>query len=121
MRRIPLDELPVVIEDGPLQVRLRDEAGLSVGHRAPARRGGPAPCDQGPAGRSLPVSPLGLHDQGQGPDAHDRRPPGLRRGEAFYWGPGDAPEALEDSEYVDFSPTDKFLPVIEHITSGGGG
>jgi hypothetical protein len=23
-------------------------------------------------------------------------------GEAFYWAPGHAPEALEDSEYVDF-------------------
>jgi hypothetical protein len=39
-------------------------------------------------------------------------------GEAFYWAPGHAPEALEDSEYVDFSPTEKFQPVIDHITSG---
>ncbi len=36
-------------------------------------------------------------------------------GQAFYWGPGHAPEALEDSEYVDFSPTREFTPVIEHI------
>jgi hypothetical protein len=27
---------------------------------------------------------------------------------------------LEDSEYVDFSPTEEFRRVIEHITSGGG-
>ena len=40
-------------------------------------------------------------------------------GDAFYWGPGHAPEALEDSEYVDFSPTDEFNQVIEHITSQG--
>jgi hypothetical protein len=38
-------------------------------------------------------------------------------GDAFYWGPGHAPEALEDSEYVDFSPTDEFDRVIDHITS----
>jgi len=44
----------------------------------------------------------------------------FRTGEAFYWGPGHAPEALEDSEYVDFSPTDEFRHVIEHITSGAG-
>ena len=44
----------------------------------------------------------------------------FRAGEAFYWGPGHAPEALEDSEYVDFSPTDEFRRVIEHITSGAG-
>jgi hypothetical protein len=37
-------------------------------------------------------------------------------GEAFYWGPGHAPEALEDSEYVDFSPTHEFQGVLDHIT-----
>jgi hypothetical protein len=36
-------------------------------------------------------------------------------GQAFYWAPGHAPEALEDTEYVDFSPTDEFNHVIEHI------
>jgi hypothetical protein len=36
-------------------------------------------------------------------------------GQAFYWGPGHAPEALEDSEYVDFSPTDEFNHVIAHL------
>jgi hypothetical protein len=36
-------------------------------------------------------------------------------GEAFYWGPGHAPEALETAEYVDFSPTREFTPVVEHI------
>jgi len=36
-------------------------------------------------------------------------------GQAFYWGPGHAPEALEDSEYVDFSPTDEFNHVIRHL------
>ena len=39
-------------------------------------------------------------------------------GEAFYWGPGHAPEALEDSEYVDFSPTDEFNHVLDHIRAG---
>jgi hypothetical protein len=40
-------------------------------------------------------------------------------GQAFYWAPGHAPEALEDSEYVDFSPTDEFNHVIEHIKEQG--
>ncbi len=40
-------------------------------------------------------------------------------GEAFYWPPGHAPVALEDCEYVDFSPTDDFTTVIDHITSQG--
>lgn len=37
-------------------------------------------------------------------------------GQAFYWAPGHAPEALEDSEYVDFSPSDELEHVIDHIT-----
>ena len=40
-------------------------------------------------------------------------------GEAFYWDPGHAPEALEDSEYVDFSPTDEFTHVLDHIKGQG--
>ncbi|MGH9200093.1 MAG: hypothetical protein ACRD2A_02515 [Vicinamibacterales bacterium] len=40
-------------------------------------------------------------------------------GEAFYWGPGHAPEALEDSEYVDFSPTEDLEKVIAHLTGAG--
>jgi hypothetical protein len=39
-------------------------------------------------------------------------------GEAFYWAPGHAPEALEDSEYVDISPTDELEEVIAHVKGG---
>ena len=40
-------------------------------------------------------------------------------GQAVYWAPGHAPEALEDTEYVDFSPTDEFNHVIDHIKAQG--
>jgi hypothetical protein len=39
-------------------------------------------------------------------------------GQAFYWSPGHAPVALEDSEYVDSSPTEEFAKVIRHLTGG---
>ena len=39
-------------------------------------------------------------------------------GDAFYWAPGHAPEALEDTEYVDFSPTHELQEVVAHITRG---
>ncbi|MFD7238017.1 hypothetical protein ACFWAT_22260 [Streptomyces syringium] len=38
-------------------------------------------------------------------------------GQAFYWAAGHAPEALEDCEFVDFSPTQKFNEVIDHVKS----
>ena len=40
-------------------------------------------------------------------------------GQAFYWPPGHSPSALEDTESVDFSPSDDFAAVIRHITGGG--
>lgn len=36
-------------------------------------------------------------------------------GEACYWAPGHAPVALEDTEYVDFSPTEEFQTVVDHV------
>lgn len=40
-------------------------------------------------------------------------------GQAFYWAPGHAPEALEDCEYIDISPTEQLEPVVSHLQSGG--
>lgn len=39
-------------------------------------------------------------------------------GEAFYWPPGHSPSAVEDTEYVDFSPSENFAAVIRHIMGG---
>jgi hypothetical protein len=36
-------------------------------------------------------------------------------GQVFYWPPGHAPHALEDSEYVDFSPPAQFRQVLDHL------
>lgn len=41
-------------------------------------------------------------------------------GQAFYLAPGHAPEALEDCEFLDFSPTDEYLAVLDHLKSQGG-
>ncbi len=40
-------------------------------------------------------------------------------GQAYYWAPGHAPETIEDSEWVEFSPGDEFERVMDHITSQG--
>ena len=38
-------------------------------------------------------------------------------GEAFYWPPGHAPEALEDSEFLEISPTDELRVLQEHVAT----
>ncbi|HWI08516.1 MAG TPA: hypothetical protein VNT54_13500 [Solirubrobacteraceae bacterium] len=42
-----------------------------------------------------------------------------RAGDAFFWAPGHLPEALEDCEYVDFSPSLQCNKVLEHMTAAG--
>ncbi|MGW0464518.1 hypothetical protein ACWDX6_04465 [Streptomyces sp. NPDC003027] len=41
-------------------------------------------------------------------------------GQAYYWGPGHAPEALEDTDLVEFSPTAEFHAVIDHVKAQAG-
>ncbi|WP_338779183.1 hypothetical protein [Streptomyces sp. DG1A-41] len=41
-------------------------------------------------------------------------------GQACYWGPGRVPVALEDSEFVEFSPSEGFQQVIEHVAAQAG-
>ncbi|MEU9172374.1 hypothetical protein AB0D34_32075 [Streptomyces sp. NPDC048420] len=41
-------------------------------------------------------------------------------GQAYYWSPGHVPVALEDCELVEFSPTEDFKKVIDHVTSQAG-
>ena len=41
-------------------------------------------------------------------------------GHAFHWAPGHAPEALEDCEYIDFSPSKELNEVIDHVKSQMG-
>jgi hypothetical protein len=36
-------------------------------------------------------------------------------GDAYYWAPGHVPEALEDTEFMEFSPADDFAEVIGHV------
>ncbi len=48
-------------------------------------------------------------------------PKDYEAGQAFYWAPGHAPEALEDVEYVDFSPTQELHAVLNHVQQQAGG
>jgi hypothetical protein len=48
-------------------------------------------------------------------------PQEYQAGQAVYWAPGHAPEALEDVEYVDFSPTQELNTVLEHVKQQAAG
>jgi hypothetical protein len=108
--------VPVAIADGDVEVRVLDQAGIMVGFvRLPAG------ADLRPATTGLPDDLCPCPHWGYMLKGRVRMHTAAGHqdfsgGEAFYWAPGHAPEALEDSEYVDFSPTSDFQPVLDHIT-----
>jgi hypothetical protein len=117
MQSVRREDVPVVIEDNGVELRVRDEEGLSVGFvRLPAG------ADLRTATKGLPddLCPCphwGYMIKGRVRMHTPDGPRDFTAGEAFYWAPGHGPEALEDSEYVDFSPTEDLRRVIDHITS----
>lgn len=121
MRAITRTEAPVVIEGGGIEVRLREiGGGMSTSFiRLPQG------ADLGPAVKGLPDDACQCPHWGyilkgrlqmrtrQGDQVYEA-------GQAVYWAPGHVPVALEDTEYVDFSPTQEFNEVVEHIKAQSG-
>ena len=114
------EDVPVTIEDGALEVRTQEiGGGMTTGFfhlpqgadLRPALQGMPGDRCQCPHWGYLLKGRLKMHT----PDGEKV----YEAGEAFYWAPGHAPEALEDTEYVDFSPTEEFNTVLDHIKGQG--
>ena len=117
MKAVTRTDAPVAIEGDGVELRVQAVGGgMSAGFvRLPAG----ADLRAGTAGLPDDLCPcphwgyvlsgtVRMHTR----DGHDD----YTAGQAFYWGPGHAPEALEDVEYVDFSPTDEFEHVLDHLT-----
>ncbi len=118
MKSIPREDVPVVISGNGVELRVRDENGLSVGFvRLPAGAD-LRPATKGLPGDLCPCPHWGYMLKGR---VRMHTPAGAQEfvaGQAFYWAGGHAPEAVEDSEYVDFSPTAEFRRVLDHLTAG---
>ncbi|MFF7244827.1 hypothetical protein ACFZBU_13120 [Embleya sp. NPDC008237] len=115
------DDTPVAIQGDGVELRTRDVGGgMSV---AFVRL--PQGTDMGPGLEGLPDDMCQCAHWGyllkgrlrmrtkDGADVYEA-------GQAFYWEPGHVPDALEDCEYVDFSPTKEFTEVIDHVKSTMG-
>lgn len=115
-------DTPVAVESDGVEVRTREIGGdmtVAFVHL-------PAGTDLGPALAGLPGDLCPCPHWGyllsgrmemrtkDGADVYEA-------GQAFYWSPGHAPRSLEDTDYVDFSPTREFEAVIAHITGAGAG
>jgi len=116
MRCIPREDVPVAIAGDGVEVRVLDQEGLMVGFVSLPAGADLRPATVGLPGDLCPCPHWGYMLKGcvrmHTADGHQD----FAAGQAFYWGPGHAPEALEDSEYVDFSPTHEFQRVLDHLT-----
>lgn len=115
------DEAAVAIEGDGVEVRAQEiGGGMTVMYMravagtdlAPALKGLPGDLCQCPHWGYLSKGRIRMRTDG-GEDTYEA-------GQSFYWAPGHAPEALEDSEFLDFSPTKELNEVIEHIKAQAG-
>ncbi|MFI6860864.1 hypothetical protein ACIBKZ_13330 [Streptomyces sp. NPDC050421] len=114
-------DAPVAIEGDGVELRLQDVGGdMAVAfatfpkgtNLAPALKGLPEDLCQCPHWGYLFKGRLKMQTK-HGDEFYEA-------GQAFYWAPGHAPEALEDCEYLDFSPTREFNEVLDHVKSQMG-
>jgi hypothetical protein len=112
-------DLPVAIDGDGVEVRATEVGELTVGWFTLAKGTDLRPALVGLPGDLCPCPHWGYLLSGRlvmhTPDGEHE----YTAGQAFYWAPGHAPEALEDTEYVDFSPTREITKVVEHITGAG--
>jgi hypothetical protein len=118
MRAIECEDVPVAIEDDNVEIRTSEVGEMSViwaklkegTDFAPALVGLPDDLCQCPHWGYMIKGRIKMKTK-DGENVYEA-------GQAFYWAPGHAPLALEDSEYVEFSPTEEFQAVVRHIQGG---
>lgn len=116
MRSIESADVPVVIADDAVELRMAEVGEMSVSFISLKAGADLSPALVGLADDLCPCphwgymleGTLGMHTADGDQEYH--------AGQAFYWAPGHAPFAVTDCRYVDFSPTKAFAEVIAHIT-----
>jgi hypothetical protein len=112
------DEVPIAIEGDGVELRMRAEGALTVAFVRLPSGANLAPALRGRPGDRCPCPHWGYMLKGRVRMHAADGASEFVAGQAFYWAPGHVPEAVEDSEYVDFSPTREFQQVINHIRRG---
>ena len=116
MHALAREDVPVVLEGNGVEVRLQEiGGGMSTSFITL-----PQGADLGPALVGLPGDSCQCPHWGYLLSGRlQMRTPDVDRvyeaGQAVYWAPGHVPVALEDTEYVDFSPTEDLGRVLAHI------
>ncbi|MFI8322806.1 hypothetical protein [Streptomyces sp. NPDC085529] len=121
MKAFTREDTPVTLEGDGVDLRLQEAGGgMSVAFIHLPQGTDLAPALKGLEGDLCPCPHWGYLLKGR---IRMRTASGehvYEAGQAYYWGPGHAPEALEDSDFVEFSPTEEFTAVIDHVKAQAG-
>ena len=121
MQAVTRNDVPVVIDGDGVEVRLQEiGGGMSTSFIRLPRGADLGPALKGLPSDSCPCPHWGYIISGR---LQMRTADGAsvyEAGQAVYWAPGHIPVALEDTQYVDFSPTSEFNQVISHLQAQGG-
>ena len=117
---IPLnrEDVPIRIEDEGVEFRTRDVGDMTLAWVRLAKGTNLAPGLAGLPDDLCPCPHWGYVVSGRLRMQEKDGESVYEAGQGFYWAPGHAPEALEDCEYIDFSPTQQLNEVIAHLTGG---
>ncbi|MBO0656792.1 hypothetical protein J1792_29845 [Streptomyces triculaminicus] len=110
------DDTPVTIAGEGLEARTREMGGGMSVLWVRAAKG----TDLGPALKGLPddlcqCPHWGFLTKGRIKLRTAEGEETYEAGQLYYWPPGHAPEALEDSEFAEFCPTKELEEVIAHV------
>ena len=116
---LDLDRLPVVVDGGEVEIRAREAGELTVSRVRLARGHDARPLFKGLPGDLCQCPHWGYIIKGRLRVWTADGASEFHQGQAFYWPPGHAPEALEDSEFLEISPTRQLRALYEHLARLG--
>ena len=118
MKTMTSSAMPVGFEGNGVELRTRASDGMTFGWVRLAKGVNLAPATLQLTEDLCPCPHWGYMIKGKVRMRANDGDRDYEAGQAFYWAPGHAPEAVEDSEYVDVSPTGEFERAIAHIFTG---
>lgn len=118
MATLDPNDVPVELQNENVELRMAEVGELTVSFIRLRKGTDLAPALAGLPGDLCPCPHWGYMVKGRLKMKTPRGDEIYEAGHAFYWPPGHAPEALEDCEYIDYSPTEQYRKVIRHIMGG---
>jgi hypothetical protein len=115
------DDVPVAIAGNGVELRVKPMGGgMSVGYISLPEGTDMGPALKGLEGDACQCPHWGYLLKGRLRILTADGEEYYEAGQAYYWGPGHVPVAMEDCEFVEFSPTDDFQRVLEHVKAQVG-